>query len=250
MPNRKAIIEQLANELPKHDVVRAAWLAGSDATGRTDDMSDVDLMVVADTGGVENALACVLAIVSELSPIAIEYRLPAPTWHGAEQTFLRLEGAPDWLMIDAVVLEKGKPHPWLEVERHGEAHVLFDKDGLVKRAHVDRAAIGRTIRENVERLRKRFALFHHLPEKLVRRDLPVDAAHFYHALVLKPFVDLLRAVHCPDRHDYGFRYVKNDLPKAEYELVCRLAYPRPDQIVAFVGEVKSLFATYASKTGI
>lgn len=247
MLDRTTIIEELAHELPKHEVFRAAWLAGSDATGRTDELSDIDLMMIAEDGAVEDAFAIFLRIVSEISPIALDYRLPAPTWHGAEQVFLQLERTPDWLMIDAVVLERSKPHPWLEVERHGEAHVLFDKDGLVRPAHVDRAAIDRTIRENVERLRKRFALFHHLPVKLARRGLPVDAVHFYHALVLKPLVDLLRAVHCPERHDYGFRYLKDDLPKAEYEALCRLAYPAPSDIVLFVDEVKSMFASYSSK---
>lgn len=239
---RQTIIETLTGALAKNDFVRAAWLAGSDATGRTDDKSDIDLMAIVEDGHVEDAFAAVRTKVA----IALEYRLPKPTWHGADQAFIQIDGAPDWLMIDFVVLEKSKPHPWLQIERHGRAQILFDKDGLVREEHVDRNAIDRTIRENVERLRKRFRLLHHLPPKLVARGLPVDAVHFYHALVLRPLVDMLRAVHCPDRHDFGFRYVKDDLPKEQYDALEELSYPRPQDIVPFTERAKILFERYSA----
>jgi len=238
---RQTIIETLG-ALAKNDFVRAAWLAGSDATGRTDGRSDIDLMVIVADGRVEDAFVAVRGMLA----IGLEYRLPAPTWHGADQAFFHIEGAPDWLMIDLVVLEKSKPHAWLEIERHGRAQILFDKDGLVREEHVDRAAIDRTIRENVERLRKRFQLFHHLPPKLVGRGLAIDAVHFYHALVLRPLVDMLRAVHCPDRHDFGFRYVKDDLPKEQYDILEELSYPRPGDIVPFTERAKILFEHYSA----
>ena len=33
----------------------------------------------------------------------------------------------------------------------------------------------------------------------------------------------MRAVYCPDRHDFGFRYVKDDLPREDYEALQQLS---------------------------
>jgi hypothetical protein len=35
----------------------------------------------------------------------------------------------------------------------------------------------------------------------------------------------LRSIHCPDRHDFGPRYLKSDLPR-HYEDLCRLSLVR------------------------
>jgi hypothetical protein len=241
MLHRDEIIKALKNSLPQHDVIRAAWLGGADANGRADELSDVDVSLIVADGAIEAAFEAFRAAVKSLSPIRLEYRLPMPTWHGFHQTFVQLANASDHLMIDLVAMEKSQPHPWFEVERHGTPIVLFDKDGVIVSQHVDRDAIRKTIRTSLEKLRMRWALFHHLPAKLAKRNLPADAAYFYHALVLRPLVDVLRAVHCPDRHDFGFRYVKDDLPPDLYETICRLSYPKSvAEISAFVDEAKIL----------
>ncbi len=239
MLTRPVIIAALAN-LTEHEFIRAASLGGSDATGRADELSDVDLflLVAPGDGSIERAAGAVEDTLRSLSPIRIAYRLPMPTWHGFHQAFYQLANAPEHLMIDWVIIEVGTPHPWLEVERHGTHRVLFDKDGLLKPVHVDRAAIARTIEKRVADLRQKFALFRHLGAKLADRGLPADAAYFYQALALRPLVDMLRVRHCPDRHDFGFRYLRDDLPRADYEAVCRLCYPRSAQdIPAFTREI-------------
>jgi hypothetical protein len=87
------------------------------------------------------------------------------------------------------------------------------------------------LRKKVEELRVKIALFRHLPVKLIDRGRPgeggrpVDAYHFYHSLIVRPLVDMLRIVHCPERHDFGFRYVRDDLPREQYEALISLCYP-------------------------
>jgi hypothetical protein len=223
MLTRHQIADALREQLARQDYIRTAWLGGSDATGRADEMSDVDLCLIVEKGRLEDAAEAIDAVLRSLSPIRAKYRMPFPTWHGFHQAFYQLADAHEHTMVDWVILEVGQAHPWFEVERHGVPRVLFDKDGLVKPAHVDRAAIGAAVAKKVEDLRAKFVLFRHLPAKLVDRGLPVDAAHFYFALILRPLVDLLRCVHCPDRHDYGFRYVRDDLPREEYEALERLS---------------------------
>jgi hypothetical protein len=68
-------------------------------------------------------------------------------------------------------------------------------------------------------------LYRHMPAKFVDRGSPIDAIHFYHSLVLRPEIDMLRIVHCPERHDFGLRYLKDDLPPSIYAALVPLCYP-------------------------
>lgn len=242
MLTRDAIIAALARSLRTHDCLRAAWLGGSDANDRADAISDIDVFFVYAPGTLDDAERAFDAAVESIGPIAIRYRVPEPAWHGGRQVFYQLKDAPECLMIDWLALEQGKDHPWLERERHGTPRVLFDKDGDIRPKSIDRAAIDESVRKKVAELRVRFPLLRHLAPKQADRGLPVDGAYFYQALVLRPLVDLLRCVHCPERHDYGFRYVREDLPRGVYELLTALAYPRgPEDLGPFTREATALF---------
>ena len=243
MLTRPQIINALTVALQPRDFVRAAFIGGSAATGRLDDLSDIDLFLFVVTGQIEPAAKAIDDALRALSPVNIHWRLPMPTWHGFNQAFYQLKNAPEHLMIDWLMVEAGQQHPWLEVERHGTPTILFDKDGLIVPAHVDRAAINEAIRKKVEDIRLRSRLLRHLPIKLALplggggRELPADASYFYHQLILRPLVDMLRITHAPDRHDYGFRYLKDDLPQREYERVIRLCYPQSEaDIPSFAAE--------------
>lgn len=228
MLTRPDIISILHRALEPDARCRAAFLAGSDANGRTDDLSDVDLVLIVDgrDSAVDHAIALVERALLSLSPIAIRDRLPAPTWHGHEQVFYQLARAPEDLMVDAVFMRAGAhagpPARLFEQERHGAPLVLFDKDGLVRPTPLGRADLERRIRARVEELRRRFPLIRHMPVKLARRGRTSDAVAFYHSHVLRPLVDMLRIIHCPVRYDFGLRYLREDLPAAECELIDRL----------------------------
>ncbi len=225
MLDRKAIVDHLRVGLAESEDIRGAWVGGSDAFGRADEISDVDIFILVRPGRVDAAAEHFQRSVERLSPISINLRVPMPTWHGFHQAFYQLADAPEWLMVDWLAVEVGDKNPWTEVERHGEPTVLFDKDRALAPSHVDPVAIRGATTKRVEELRQRFPMFRHLAAKQARRGLPVDASGFYHSQVLRSLVDLLRCVHCPDRHDYGLRYLRDDLPRAEYEAVCGLCYP-------------------------
>lgn len=242
MLNREEIIGALRSGLEARDVFRAAWLGGSDANGRADAMSDVDVFFVYPAGRLDEAERGFDEAVAAIGEIAIRYRMPEPAWHGGRQVFYQLADAPECVMIDWLALEAGKDHPWLERERHGSPRVLFDKDGLIQSKSVNRTAIDEAVKRKVAELRLRFPLLRHLAAKQATRGLPVDGAYFYQALVLRPLVDLLRCAHAPERHDFGFRYLKDDLPREVYERVCWLAYPRgAEEIERMTAEAARMF---------
>ena len=79
MLSRSQISAALKSRLEPMESIRAAWLGGSDATGRADDLSDVDLCLIVSDGCIEAAADAVHATLESLSPISIHYRMPMPT---------------------------------------------------------------------------------------------------------------------------------------------------------------------------
>lgn len=225
MLDKATIINALTTTLEPMDEVRLATLGGSDATGRADEMSDVDLVLFVRPGTVETVAQTIDDALRGLSPVRQMLRLPMPTWHGFNQAFYQLADAPEHLMIDWVIVEMGQPHPWFERERHGMHRVLFDKDGAYRPTSVDMAALRGSAAKKVAEARVKFAIFRHMAVKCARRGLPADAAYFHHALTLRCVVDLARCVHCPERFDFGFRYLRDDLPRDMYDSIVRLCYP-------------------------
>lgn len=224
---RSQMLDALHEALGADPGVRAVWIAGSAATGRLDEYSDIDLMCAAADDHVEETIALVRRTLESLSPIEIEWRLPAPTWHGHEQAFYRLRDAGPHLLLDLLVmkLSAAPASRFLEHERHGVPRVLLDRDGFVVAQPMDRAAHEAKLRARLERLRSSFPLLQTIVTRAIARNQPCDAAYFYMQLSLLPVVEVLRMLHSPDRFDFGMRYLRDDLPAIEYARVCGLALP-------------------------
>ena len=223
--------------------VLAAFLGGSDATGRTDELSDVDLVVVVEEGAVEAAFATVHAALEELSPIVHRWRLADPTWHGNSQEFLSLRDADPAHFIDLVVQEPAGGERFLEVgaPRHRRWCCSTARGSSPRCRWIGRPCRpGSTTRLAV--LRERFPLFQTLVTRAVRRGFVAEAAVAYQDHTYRPLIELLRIRHCPDRFDYGARYLDRDLPPALRAEVEALALPGSlDEVEAFRGRAQALF---------
>ena len=223
---RQTIIDALHRALETQDWARAAWLGGSDATDRTDEWSDVDLVAIVEDDHAEESFTLVRATLESLSPVDHVFRMPEPTFHGHSQEFYRLRDADPCHMIDYVAMRLSKEDRLLEPERHGKPYVLFDRDGLLKPAPLDRAALYASMAARLEEMRALFPLFQNLSTKAVYRNHPAEAVVRYQQMTLKPLIDLLRMRHCPDRWDFGFRYLDRDLPGPVRQEFESLLFPR------------------------
>jgi hypothetical protein len=205
MADREVLIGAIGRAVRNDELFRAAFLGGADASGRVDAHSDVDLVVIVEEGRDEEAFSAIEGALMGVGPIAHFYRLASPTWHGHEQAFWQVEGFGHAGLVDVVVLHPGEEGRWLVAERHGAARVLVDRDGLIKAAPLDREELGRTLAKRVADLRARVPVLAPLALKEAQRGRAMDALNFYHGLVLRPLVEMLRIVHCPERWDYGMR---------------------------------------------
>jgi predicted nucleotidyltransferase len=250
MPHRGQIIHRLSTALAADDAVRAAWLGGSDATGRTDPRSDIDLVAVVHDHAVERGFETAEAALESLAGIDLRLRLPQPTWHTHEQAFYRLRDTPPELLIDFLVMsQSAPPHTrFLEPERHGRPRILFDKDNWVAPIPFDRPAHEQRMLARLQTLRARFELFQPLITKAIARGHTAEAVHFYQGFTLAPLIELLRMRHAPDLYDYGPRYLDRDLPPELRAQIERLSlHADLTQLARHHAEAVALFRTTSNQ---
>lgn len=216
---RARLIDALQASLVAQPYVQAAWIGGSAAFGRADDLSDVDGVVIVDDERVADTFGAVEAALDALSPISWRFEMPMPTWHGHAQRFYRQQDAPDHLIIDLVVMQRRHPEHFLEPLRHGQPQILVDRLGLVTPRAIDPDTWQQRLRNRLATLRGLRPLYESLVTKAIARGDLIDALVTYQQRSFLPLVELLRIQHDPYRHDFGSRYLKHDLPA---EAVARL----------------------------
>jgi predicted nucleotidyltransferase len=210
--DRHAILAALRHALEPDDRFLAMWEAGSAAFGRLDAWSDLDIILLVEDGATEAALMALESTLESLSPISLRHRLAQPTWHGHEQAFYRLRDTDEFLMLDVVVMRRSAGNRFLERERHGSGVISFDKTGEIAPVPVDQDDLARRIRQRLDQLRTSFPLFQPLVRKELLRGHDLDALAFYQSQTLSPLLALLRIRYCPERFDFGMRYLDRDLP--------------------------------------
>lgn len=213
MLTRETILSALKAALEPLDYVNAMWEGGAAAFNRVDDWSDIDLQIDVADGRVADALAVVESTLRGLSPIDLRYELPQPIWHGHFQAFYRFAQASPFLLLDFVIIQHGNPNKFLEKEIHGKALVHFDKCAVVQAAPMDVPVFLDMLKQRVETLRVTFEMYQVFPQKEIERGNAVEALSYYYGMILRPLVELLRIVHCPQRYNFHTRYVYYELPE-------------------------------------
>jgi hypothetical protein len=87
----------------------------------------------------------------------------------------------------------------------------------------------------------RWNLYRDFVAKEIARGRTIDAFGFYLAFAVRPVVTVLGMLHRPERFDYGFRYVKEELPADTVEAIERLCYVgSPEKLLDRVDEANRL----------
>lgn len=236
MLTRHEVLDAIITTLEPQDHVQALWEGGAAAFNRVDQWSDLDLMIAVDDDRVGETFELLEGCLRSLSPIARQYNLPEPAWHGHSQRFYQLAEASPFLMLDVVVLKRSSENKFLQPELHGEAVVHFDKSGVVQSEPFDWFALKETLQARLETLKVTFDLFQPLTLKEIERGNAVEALSFYLSFTLRPLVEALRFRYKPARHSFHTRYAYYDLPP---EVVEKL------EDLYFVADLAALRARHA-----
>ena len=211
--NRKQILEQLIGTLKPLDYVYALWEGGAAAFNRVDDWSDIDLQVDVEDDKVEAVFDLVEKSLQELSPIQRKLEMPQPAWHGHYQTFYKLEGTSEFLVIDFVVMKHSNPNKFLEKEIHGNTIFHLQKKGMTPFMKLDNEQFKQKLDQRLLELNQRFQMFQFLVQKEFYRDNYIEALEFYYRMSLDPLVEILRIKYKPYHYNFRTRYVYYDLPE-------------------------------------
>ncbi len=138
--------------------------------------------------------------------------------------------------------------------------MLHDPDGLIVLEEEDVIAALRWPR--VDQVRQRRATGEWLVNRAIARGHVAEAVDFYLRFALAAVVRLVRVEHCPWRHDFGLRYLREDLPpdvadqveelvpgatSASLEELSLRCYAWLDELLASLSPVWSLVSASAGR---
>jgi hypothetical protein len=212
---REPILQALRRALEPLPHVHAMWEGGSEAFGRTDRWSDVDLQFEVDDDTIPETLSLIEGILAGLSPI--QDRLEMPARPGYAQVFYRFRRASPHLLLDLCLMKKSHPDKFLEPEIHGRVVIHFNKGGSLQVRPLDIPAHLEKIRSKLDWIEKRFTIFAPMVEKELHRGHLPAAIDLYYRLVLDALVDALRVLHAPEHFDFKVPYSCYDLPPEVYQ---------------------------------
>ncbi|MBJ7359282.1 hypothetical protein [Nocardioides sp.] len=197
--------------------VRVAWVGGSAVTGGWDDWSDLDVDVLCRPGTAVAAYErWLVALTADLRPASV-WDTPREWRPDGRQGFVCMQPRPGLLaeptvLVDLVMSDLSESHRYLDVRRHGSPLVLHDPDGLLVLRDDDAAELARGLAEAVDQVRQKRPVSEWLVNRALARGHVAEGLDLYVRHGLHLLVRLLRARHCPERHDYGLRYLRDDLP--------------------------------------
>jgi hypothetical protein len=161
------------------------------------------------------------------------------------QRVYRPTRAPRWLDLDIGIFDESADDLYLQPQRHGRATILFDRTEprRTSQAKFDEAAHRQRMREALHQEIMRWNLYREFVAKELARGRTIDAFGFYLGFAVRPVLTVLGMLHRPDRFDYGFRYVKDELPADAVKQVERLCYVGlPEELLSRVDEANAIFS--------
>jgi hypothetical protein len=216
---RDAICTSLSAALQPRTEVLAGWEGGSAAVGALDAYSDIDIhFLVADEAPLDELYGVAEEALNKVSPITVSHNSPPGRYY-------KLRDSDEFLLIDLCFVRVGAADHFLDVDRHGNARVVFDKAVWLS------SPAGKPDQASAQQrryadLKGWFPISQGFVRKELLRGHHADAMAAFWAYTVRPVADLLRMRHCPVRWDFGMRYLERDLPSEVYARFCKLLFVR------------------------
>lgn len=210
--SRDQIIEFLSDHFKAPQHVKAAFISGSQAFGRHDDLSDIDLRIVADKENFDQIFGDFEAGLNSFVGIAESYN---PAFAYFKQRFYKLKSCSPFHMLDVVMLTEEDLPLFLDKQRMGPNPLrLYDEMDLIKVVEMPHD-FHEAFKEKVSDLHKQFSFFSRLlVERAIKRNRYAEALHFYNTRIIFPLIEILRYQYSSARQDFGLRYLADDLPES------------------------------------
>lgn len=223
---KNRVLKAMLEAAEKSADVFAAWEGGSAATATRDQYSDIDLCLLG-----RKPLRPILDLMQEaLAPFGVIHTWQAAKsfWgEGLMQRVIVLKDAPKHFFVDVGVFDQDHPQmvkEFLEVERHGQPIIYFDKRNEIKPGHTDAAALFQKQQARAEEIMQAFPIFKTLVLKELDRGQGIDAISFYYNGILRPTIEMMGMIHRPFKSDFGMRYIHKHFPLEKQKMIEDLSY--------------------------
>lgn len=215
--SRDQIIEFLSDHFKASLNVKAAFISGSQAFGRQDHLSDIDLRVLAEKVNFDQILCDFESGLNSFVGIDDSYR---PAFAFFTQRFYKLKTASPFHMLDVILLTEEDLPLFLDKQRMGpNPLVLYDELNLIQTINTPQD-FHESFNEKVNDLQKQFSFLSRvLVERAIKRNRYAEALHFYNTRVIFPLIEILRYRYSPARQDFGLRYLADDLPESVVTII-------------------------------
>ena len=234
--------DSLEQHLRRCDSVIAMWEAGSTAFGREDEYSDLDIGVLSREGSNPEVWQAVDEAFKELGGVGLRWNEPNPLFAGMDKRVFRPRRANRWLQVDIGMFPEDAGELYNQPERHGRIVVLFDRAGRLEPPPWDEPVHRQRRCEALHQNIMKWQVYHGQFRKETARGRTVDAFAFYYALTLSPLLAVLGMRYRPNRWDFGFRYLKDEMPAEIVSAVERLCYvPDASLLEQRFSEAEELF---------
>jgi predicted nucleotidyltransferase len=221
---RQIVRNKLENHLVRCKSVLAMWEAGSAAFDRIDDYSDLDIGILSKKGSNEDVWLVVDRAFEELGGVTLRWNEPSPVFSGMDKRIFRPREAKQWFQVDIGLFPDTATELYNQPERHGRILVVFDHANRMAPPLWDEDANRRRMGEALHQNLMKWQAYYGWFRKELARGRAVDAfvAHLY--LTVIPLLTVLNMRYRPNRWDFGFRYLKEELPPDVVKIVERLCY--------------------------
>jgi len=98
---RQRIRDAIVSALQLRHDVAGCWEGGSAATGRLDEFSDIDLVVVAPLDAAAAVFPVIETALTDVGEISHRWHVDSPPFRDTAQRFYFLAGAPRFFAVDA-----------------------------------------------------------------------------------------------------------------------------------------------------
>jgi hypothetical protein len=247
---RTSLVDRLLTAVTASAIVEAVFEGGSAATGRLDEFSDIDWVMVAPLEHAADLFQAVERAADTVSPIVHRWKVDPVGFAEMAQRLYLLRDAPPYFMLDCAVVSRDGLKPFLERERHGEPVVYLDRAGIVRPRSIDQGHWAAKRAHRVDQLRGLVPIFDALVAKELARGRGIEAAGFYQTLV-RALIETIGIAERPDRFDFGWRYLERELSPESQRLIESFAVVAGpgalnDKRSAVVAELQRRLATMPS----
>jgi hypothetical protein len=218
------------------------WEAGSTGFHRADDYSDLDIGILSRAGSNEKVWAIVDQAFDDLGGLALRWSEPNPLFEGMDKRVFRPLKATRWLQVDIGMFPESASELYNQPERHGTISVIFDRSERLQPPPWDEPSHRRHMQEALHQNLMKWRIYHGQFRKEFARGRTVDAFACHLFFTLQPLLAVLGMRYRPHRWDFGYRYLKEELPSNVVEVIERLCYVQsPGSLEDRFAEADALF---------